>query len=347
MHDVRSLSRSSASGQLPSPYVVRPTAPQPQITARRTVQAHVLPNARNLTSIQVIQTAQDGRLLVYAGHINDPSNRSFYVIPANSVSEMPTLRPFSGIASAPAHPQPFGNKRCLTGMLGTVLPTVRPPMPQTPLSTRPAGAHSAPIRLNVRGGFKTLDKKTDANLYMVTDTNGQMRLVTSQPMRSSQPGRPTSEPETAVGYPSHYIPKTPSRPRPTAADRLSQTSPEITVIDPSTTGSEASGTGTEKPLHEESNTKQVIDLVEEEEKEHPAKEEGLPTMYAQVMKILEECRGLDADIVKKYKFAFINKMPSGQQIANFMELKNLTASSRWSEVMEWIRDTVKTFDVTV
>ena len=113
------------------------------------------------------------------------------------------------------------------------------------------------------------------------------------------------------------------------------------------------------PDHQEehSSGKQVIDLVGEDEKEvtptaptatmaptsTSAEKQGdnLPDMYSRIMKILEDCKGLDSDVVKQYKFAFVNKMPQGQQIANFMELKNLSEAGEWDEVAEWIKRTVE------
>lgn len=334
---------------VPAPTVIRPSPPPP-LPAKRTLQAHVMPNAQSLTNIQILQKTQDGRLLVQAGLISDPSKRSLFVIPSNSVQAATVLRPPAGFMGPAMAGHPFGfppNKRFMYSLPQGILPSpTKVQMPPGPPPARPACMPSAPIRLNIRGGFKALAKKTDASLFMVTDANGQMRLVTSQgnlkgglqPVNYAQ-----AEAEApAMGYPSHLFPNDARNVRASIADRVSRTSPEITVIDPSTTGSDASGGGTEKPLPQEAESvgKNVIDLVGEDDKEDPYRE-TLPNMYSHVTKIIEDCTGLDVEIAKQYKFTFINKMADGQQIANYMELKKLSQSGEWAEVAEWIKKTVE------
>ena len=353
---------------IPPSAAIRPSpAPSPAPPTRRILHANVLSDAQHLTEIKILQKTQDGRLLVEAGLIRDPVSgfpadqriRGLFVIPANAVHAAPMIRTSAGFVAL--HGQPFqtpGNKR---HVFGTPSQYVHPTNPRQHRVQRPACLPSVPIRLNIRGGVNALAKKTDRGLYMVTDANGQMRLVTSQAPSQHATGRGNnhlqpvnyshpSEAEPAVGYPCQVFPNESQRNARLAAtaDRISHTSPDITVIDPSTTGSDASGTGTEKPLthpaqqEEHSSQKNVIDLVEEDEKEPDSEKQGdnLPDMYTHITKIIEECQTIDADTAKKYKFAFVNKMTLGQQTANFMELKNLCQAGDWSEVAEWIKKTV-------
>lgn len=296
-----------------------------------------------MKNIKILQKTQDGRLLVEAEMDSNPLWRGLFVIPYNSILPSPLPLPNGYNPNLNRNSYPSPNKNYAYGIAPTSLPT-RPryqtPQPRLPVQNRPAVLPSAPIRLNLCSGFKALAKKADASLFMVADSTGQVRLVTSQPSASGggilQPVAYTqaSDIETAVGYPTHFFQRE-SRSAPTSTPEHSPHSSQIVDALPrrDIIPEKAS------PPEEDTTIKQVINLVDDEEKDL-GKESELPRVYSQVREIIENCSGLDGDIVKKYKFAFINKMTPGQQIANCMELQKLSQSGKMAEVMEWIKETV-------
>eukprot|EP00210_Caulerpa_lentillifera_P001664 g1599.t1 len=368
----------------PAPVKLTQMLPTPN---RRTLQAHVLPTAQNLTNIRVIQKVQDGRLLVQASLASFPSSQGLFIIPANSIQSWPRnflngqpvnygpMSPGSATQSKriPANPQ----TRVMTmssrvssggGGSGGGAPTTRVHAPANfHLQPHPACLPAAPIQLNIRGGFQALAKKNDVNLYMVADSNGQMRLLTSQPGASANHMAPfrqsmdiTSGQQGVIG---------PNLRVPVSGGGVNEVdSPEIMTLTSTSTASETSeprvgefSVTMDKDRNMERTNETEEGKVEvnsqplsvgattgggdsgkkEAESGEDPEENNLTSMHTQMKRILEKCQGLNSDLAKQYRFVFANKMNAGQRVANFMEIKTMSEAGEWREVIEWIERTLE------